>query len=353
MNQEQISKLESSIENMKNKTMRIYFLVQDTKGNAKASVRYIYQMAMSLKKSGYNAIILHEKPDYYGVTNWLGNNYMEELEHRSIEGTNLEVSPEDLIVIPELYGFIMDQIKKLPCGKVVLCQSYDYIFDTLQPGDSWTQFGFIKCITTSEKQKEWIINTMRNVSVDIIEPFISENFKKQELPPKTIINIHTREHRDTTNTIKAFYSRFPQYRWFTFRDLRGLSEEEFAERMKDSFASVWVDNISAYGTFPLESIKSGIPVIGVVPNMVPEWMNENNGIWINNQNILVDVIADFVQNWLEDNISSELYSEMDKTSESLKTNEDFERTVNEIFDNMVTKRLTSFTEQLNKLETIE
>ena len=353
MNQEQISKLESSIENMKNKTMRIYFLVQDTKGNAKASVRYIYQMAMSLKKSGYNAIILHEKPDYYGVTNWLGNNYMEELEHRSIEGTNLEVSPEDLIVIPELYGFIMDQIKKLPCGKVVLCQSYDYIFDTLQPGDSWAQFGFIKCITTSEKQKEWIINTMRNVSVDVIEPFISENFKKQEFPPKTIINIHTREHRDTTNTIKAFYSRFPQYRWFTFRDLRGLSEEEFAERMKDSFASVWVDNISAYGTFPLESIKSGIPVIGVVPNMVPEWMNENNGIWINNQNILVDVIADFVQNWLEDNISSELYSEMDKTSESLKTNEDFERTVNEIFDNMVTKRLTSFTEQLNKLETIE
>jgi len=82
-------------------------------------------------------------------------------------------------------------------------------------------------------------------------------------------------------------------------------------------------------------------------------MNENNGIWINNQNILVDVIADFVQNWLEDNISSELYLEMDKTSESLKTNEDFEGTVNEIFDNMVTKRLTSFTEQLNKLETIE
>ena len=353
MNQEQISKLERSIENMKNKNMRIYFLVQDTKGNVKASVRYIYQMALSLKNYGYNAIILHEKPDYFGVTNWLGENYMTELEHRSIEGTNLEVSPEDLIVIPEIYGFIMDQIKNLPCGKIVLCQSYDYIFDTLQPGDSWAQFGFIKCITTSEKQREWIKNTMRNISVDVIEPYISENFKKQELPPKTIINIHTREHRDTTNTIKAFYSRFPQYRWFTFRDLRGLSESEFADRMKDSFVSVWVDNISAYGTFPLESIKMGIPVIGVVPNMVPEWMNENNGIWINNQNILVDVIADYVQNWLEDNINSELYSEMEKTIESLKTEESFNNNVTEIFDKMITKRLVSFSEQLNKLETIE
>ena len=353
MNQEQISKLERSIENMKNKNMRIYFLVQDTKGNVKASVRYIYQMALSLKNYGYNAIILHEKPDYFGVTNWLGENYMTELEHRSIEGANLEVSPEDLIVIPEIYGFIMDQIKNLPCGKIVLCQSYDYIFDTLQPGDSWAQFGFIKCITTSEKQREWIKNTMRNISVDVIEPYISENFKKQELPPKTIINIHTREHRDTTNTIKAFYSRFPQYRWFTFRDLRGLSESEFADRMKDSFVSVWVDNISAYGTFPLESIKMGIPVIGVVPNMVPEWMNENNGIWINNQNILVDVIADYVQNWLEDNINSELYSEMEKTIESLKTEESFNNNVTEIFDKMITKRLVSFSEQLNKLETIE
>ena len=123
--------------------------------------------------------------------------------------------------------------------------------------------------------------------------------------------------------------------------------------MKESFVSVWVDNISAYGTFPLESIKMGIPVIGVVPNMIPEWMNENNGIWINNQNILVDVIADYVQNWLEDNINTELYSEMQKTMESLKSEEDFKNNVTQIFDDMITKRLISFSEQLNKLETIE
>ena len=353
MSQEQISKLENSIENMKNKSMRIYFLAQDTKGNVKASVRYIYQMAMSLKKSGYNAIILHEKPDYYGVSSWLGEPYMDELEHKSIEGANLEVSPEDLIVVPELYGFIMEQIKKLPCGKIVLSQSYDYIFDTLQPGDTWSQFGFLKCITTSEKQKEWIKTTMRNVSIDVIEPMISDCFEKQVLPPKTIINIHTREHRDTTNTIKAFYSRFPQYRWFTFRDLRGLSESDFAEKMKDSFVSVWSDPIAGYGTFPLESIKMNIPVIGVVPNMVPEWMNENNGIWINNPNMLVDVIADFVQNWLEDNINPELYNEMKITSEKLNNQNKFEENVNNIFGEMIETRLKTFSEQLTKLETIE
>jgi hypothetical protein len=353
MNQEQISKVERSIENMKNKTSRIYFLVQDTKGNAKASVSYIYKMAMSLKNAGYNPIILHEKPDYQGVSEWLGEDYMSELPHKPIEGSNLDISPEDLIIIPELYAFVMEQIKNLPCGKVVLCQSYDYIFETLQPGESWSQFGFLKCITTSEKQKEWIETVMRNVSVDVVEPLISDNFKKPEGLPKTIINIHTRDHRDTTNTIKAFYTRFPQYRWFTFRDLRGLSEEQFADRMKESFVSVWVDNNSGYGTFPLESIKMGIPVIGVVPNMVPSWMNENNGIWINNQNLLVDVIADYIQNWLEDNISPELHSEMEKTSNGLVDQENFDKTVVTTFENMISKRLESFTEQLNKLEIVE
>lgn len=353
MNQEQILRIEKSIKNMEERTSKIYFLVQDTKGNAKASVKHSYQMAMVLKKSGYNPVILHENSDYFGVSSWLGEEYMSELNHTSIDGGNLGVSPEDLIIIPEIFGFVMEQIKSLPCGKVVLCQAYDNIFETLQPGETWSQFGIYKCITTSNKQKEWIENIMRNVSFEVIEPLISDKFETQKLPPKTIINVHTREHRDTTNLIKAFYTRFPQYRWFTFRDLRGLSEEEFANRMEDGFVSVWVDTKAAYGTFPLESMKKGIPVIGVVPNLIPEWMNENNGIWINNQNILVDVIADFIQNWLEDNINPELATEMQKTVESLLTEEQFNEKVVTVFDKMITKRLETFKEQLNKLETVE
>ena len=353
MNQEQILKLEESIQKMRDKKSRIYFIVQDTKGNAKASIRYIYEMAMSLKNNGFNAIILHETPEYFGVTDWLGEEYMTNLDHKSIEGTNLEISPEDLIVIPEIYGFIMDQITKLPCGKIVLSQSYDYIFETLQPGQTWTQLGFHKCITTSEKQKDYISSTMRSVSVDVIEPTISEVFEKQEFPPKTIIGVHTRDHRDTVNLIKTFYTKFPQYRWITFRDLRGLSQVEFTNAMKESFASVWIDNISSFGTFPLESMKMGIPVIGLVPNITPEWMNEENGIWINNQNMIVDVIADFIQNWLEDNLNPKLYEEMDVTINKLSTKEKFESEVVELFAKMIDTRADSFEAQLSKLETTE
>jgi hypothetical protein len=353
MTQEQIQKIESSITNLKEKKSRIYLLVQDTKGNAKASISYIYHLGMALINQGYNVIMLHEKTDYTGVSGWLGSEFMEKIPHKAIEGQNLEVSPEDFIVIPELFGFVMSQITKLPCGKIVLCQSYDHMLETLQPGQTWNQLGFFKCITTSEKQKEYIENVMRNVSFDILTPFISDNFSISKYPAKPMIAIHSREQRDTANFIKTFYVKFPQYRWITFRDMRGLSEKEFANALKDCFLSIWIDETSAYGTFPLESMKSGIPVLGLVPNVVPQWMNEDNGLWINNKLQLIDFTSQFVQNWLEDNVSDTLYEGIKKTVSELPTKKDFYDKSVELFDDFIKTRLTSFEEQLNKLETTE
>ena len=353
MDQETLKKLEKSIENLKDKSARIYFIVQDSKGNAKASLSYIYRMALSLKRNGFNPIMLHEKPDYTGVESWLGEEFMTELPHKAIEGQNLEISPEDFIVVPELYGFIMPQLEKLPCAKIVLCQSYDYMLETLQPGQTWAQLGFFKCITTSELQKDYISNIMKGVTFDIIEPVISDKFKKQELPPKPIIAIHTRDHRDTLTLIKSFYLKFPQYRWVTFRDLRGLSEQEFANALQDCFLSVWIDPSGGFGTFPLESMKSGVPVIGKIPNLFPQWMSEDNGIWIREHNQIVDFISDFLQNWLEDNINEELFSEIEKTSSNYSDFNKFESNVVDTFGKYLNTRYESFTEQLNKLETTE
>ena len=352
MEQNKILKLEKSIENLKSKQSRIYLFVQDTKGNPKAAIRYIYDMGMALKKGGYNPIILHEKPDYAGVSEWLGEEYMT-LPHNPIEGKNLEISPEDFIIIPEIFGFIMEQVKDLPCAKIVLCQAYDHMMETLQPGFGWGNFGFHKCITTSEFQKDYISTVMRNVSIDILPPVISDKFEKSKFPQKPIVAVHSRDQRKTLNFIKTFYLRFPQYRWITFRDLRGLSEDDFSTFLKDCFLSVWIDETSGYGTFPLESMKCGVPVIGKVPSLFPHWMNEDNGLWLGEETKLCDFTADFIQNWLEDNIKPELYDKMDETVSTLISKEEFETNINNLFSDYITSRETSFVEQLNKLKTEE
>ena len=260
MDLEKIIKVENSIEKLKDKTARIYLLVQDTKGNPKASVKYIYDVAVALKNNNFNPIIIHETKDYEGVSSWLDESYME-LPHQPIDGQNLAISPEDVIIIPELYGHVMEQIKNLPCGKIVLCQAYDHMLETLAPGVSWSQLGVYKSITTSETQKAYIDEIMKGVSVDVIEPYISEIFTKKEKPSKPIISIHTRDQRDTAKIIKTFYLKYPQYRWITFRDMRGISQLDFSKFLKESFLSVWVDNESAFGTYPIESMASGTPLL--------------------------------------------------------------------------------------------
>ncbi len=89
MELEKIEKIESSIENLKNKNSRIYFLVQDTKGNPKASIKYIYDTAMTLKSNGFNPIIIHSSFIIYHLSFincqlWLEIEDVERIHNRSL-----------------------------------------------------------------------------------------------------------------------------------------------------------------------------------------------------------------------------------------------------------------------------
>ena len=100
-------------------------------------------------------------------------------------------------------------------------------------------------------------------------------------------------------------------------------------------------------------MKSNVPVIGLVPNILPSWITEDNGVWVNNKSQIVDVIADHLQSWLEDNITDEFYGKVKETVDSLQTKEDFNNKAVQLFNEYFTNRLNSFEEQLSKLQTIE
>jgi glycosyltransferase involved in cell wall biosynthesis len=194
---------------------------------------------------------------------------------------------------------------------------------------------------------------MKNTSIDVITPYIPQDFKKKEKPSKPIIAIHTREPRDTAKIIKTFYLRFPQYRWITFRDMRGIKQEDFAKFLQESYVSVWVDNESGFGTYPIESMVSGTPVIGRLPNLKPEWLMEENGIWTYEVNDLVEILANFTQNWLEDNISESLYQRMEETSKAYTDYSQFENETVKLFNEYFEVRSKMFSEQLEKINVTE
>jgi glycosyltransferase involved in cell wall biosynthesis len=196
--------------------------------------------------------------------------------------------------------------------------------------------------------KEYISKTMRGCSIDIIEPTIFQKFTESKFPSKPIVAVHSRDQRDSINFIKSFYVKFPQYRWISFKDMRGISQEEFANTLKDCMVSIWIDDVSSFGTFPIESMACKVPVIGKAPSLVPNWISENNGIWIQELTRLTDILADYIQNWLEDNISESLYLGGLETAKKYQDKEKFESTIESLFSGYMATRTENFKTELNK-----
>ena len=348
--EKQLSQLQSGLTKMENKESKIYFLTQDTEGRAIASVNLNYQYVKYLTEAGYDAYILYEKKEYKGVGEWLPKEYAE-LPHVNIESGDLKVGPQDFVIIPEIYGHILEQIKDMPCTKMVFCQAYDYILETLPPGFGWSNYGVTKCITTGEPQKERIASLFPNIECEVIPLSFPNYFKPSKKPKSPMVAVHTRDHRDTAKLIKEFYLKNPQFKWITFRDMRNVGREEFATILGESCVSVWVDRISGFGTFPLESMLSHSPVIGTLPILKASWVTQENGLWVMDESQIVDVLGNYIKNWLEGNIPNKLYEEMEKTVSVFS--EDKERdSVVSYFERISNEKITEFKNSINKLSPV-
>lgn len=322
--EEQIAQAKAVIEKLDNKDFSLYFFTLDTRGNPTAGIANIYEHVKVLNSLGYKAVILHERNDYklrgdengQGIAEWLGEEYAN-LPHASIEGQELNVTPSDFIIIPEIFSNIMDQVKGFPCKKIVFSQSYDYLLELLPIGKKWNiDYGFNDVITTSEKQARYLSSLFPSIRTHVVPVSIPTYFKPSDKPKLPIISILTKNQTDATKIAKSFYLQFPIYKWVTFKELRGLSREEFASALGKSCLAVWVDDQAGFGTFPIEAMESNTPVIGKMPNLIPEWMEQqdsegnfsikNNGIWTNTTLNIPELIATYLKVWLEDSVPSDL-----------------------------------------------
>tara|TARA_R110000782_G_scaffold65140_3_gene132672 strand:- start:2420 stop:3562 length:1143 start_codon:yes stop_codon:yes gene_type:complete len=371
--EQQKVQIQGVLENLKNKTFNLYFFTLDTKGNPTAGIANIYEHVKLLNELGYNANILHEKNDYKlradedgnGIAEWLGEEYAN-LPHLSIDGQQLNVGPADFIIIPEIFSNIMDQVKGFPCKKVVFSQSYDYLLELLPIGKRWNvDFGFNDVITTSVKQAQYLTNLFPSIKTHVVPVSIPSYFKASDKPKIPVIALHTRNQSDASKIAKAFYLQYPMYKWITFKELRGLPREQFAEELGKSCLAVWVDDMSGFGTFPVEAFECDTCVIGKIPNLIPEWMEDidqdgnhtikNNGIWTNTTVNIPELIASYLKVWLEDAVPNELTTGISE-SKNKYTSEKQKIEIEAVYGNMVSIRIAELNNMISsktEVETVE
>lgn len=347
-NNENIEKINTALGRLEDSKSIVYFLTYDTKNNARASVKYIYDLALTLNQNGITSKILVEDSTYLGVESWLGDRY-KELEVVSIKEDKVEINIDDTVVVPEYYTNTLQKLSNIKCIKVLLIQQREYIYENLPIGSRFSDFGFDKIITTTEQSKKYLMEYFPESLVFIIPPIIEDIFTPSLLTLKPYVAISVRDRSIQRKIISEFYLKFPQLRWITFRDMVQMSYEEFSNNLKECMVSLWVDDDSTFGTFPLESMKCNVPVIGKIPDTEPDWLNEN-GMWTYDGNKLIDILGTYILAWIEGvELTQEVKDKMKDTLLPYKK-DITENNILSVFNSFKNKRIETFKLTLDKLK---
>ena len=372
-----VDRIEKNIESLEKKDFTLFFFTIDSKNSPNATLAYEYEFAYTLSKMGYNVCMLYQLDNelsqrqvkklkarnsydpmdqqvFCGVGDWMGAEYAQ-LPHINITKRDVWSSaPADFLFIPEAFSSMMLQTKihKVPCKRYVLLHNFNYVTDSMPLGTQWSNFGIYDCIATTQLQADMIKEVFPYVKTSIVKPAIPDYFRKPVKPKELLVNVISKKQSDVNKLMKTFYWKYPVYKFVSFTDLRGKSREFYAEELKRSAITVWIDEDTSFGYGALEAMRCGNIVIGKLPENIQEWMlNEDgeirdNAIWFDNMRQLPDILADVIGSWMQDEVPEVIYKEMEETNK-LYTKKDFEKSLDELIEGMVEQRKVEFKTILN------
>jgi len=335
-----IENIQKEISKIDKKENKINFFVIDTKGVSSGSLEYIYNLALILKKEGYDVNMLHTEDEFVGVGAWLGEEYAN-LPHFNVNKGEIGTSPSDLLFIPEIFSQVMNQTKNLPCKRVAILQNYDYVVEQMPYAAQWGDFGIMEGITNSDYQAAELNEAFPYVKLKKVRPYISKIFGNTNAPKKMVVNVISKDQSDIKKIVKAFYWKYPFFRWVSFKELRNLSKEEFAKELRENAITIVVDETASFMYSAIEAMKSGSITMVKVPTTTVDWASDENGelpnccVWFNDYDTLHKQIASVVRSWITDKVPTILAEEAKKVYEPMteeNTKADILKYVTELLD---------------------
>jgi len=344
---DKIEKLKELLSNVEANNFNIYLYVPSIPENVYSmAVEEIYNICYFLRKNNYNAFLItgeDEKEPEYKIPPYLSDD-LRNVPHLSPKKDNINVAPTDVLIVPEFFVNVMHQIfdAKIQCERVVLCQSATYMLDSLPPNHTWAAWGFNTILTTSEQLKEFIQRNSRvNYNIETYKIGIPDYFKPNKIK-KPIIMYFSRNDSDIKRLSKIFFMKYPELSWVLFERMQGgeplITRQELAKKMGETPFLLWLDRDAGFGTLPLEAMKSGAVIVGMIPELEKDYLKvDNTSVWSNSLEVLAEQLGVVVKEWMVDNVPEIVYENMQKIS-SEYTVENHEKTLIQAFSNIFENR---------------
>lgn len=367
-------RISDAISEIERKESTMFFFVADSRNTPNSSMEYMYQLAKTVHDNGYKVCMLYQLDNEYteeeleeikskelpedvnrifvGVGEWLGEEYSS-LPHLNISKGTWSVAPSDFLFIPEAFSSLMFQTHQhhVPCKRIVVLQNFDYVTDMIPFGVEWANYGIRDVVSSTERQLSILKDSFPYVKGTVLPTYIPEYFRKPVKPKNLIVNIVAKNQKDVNRILKPFYWQYPSLRFVSFRDLRNFPRRRFAEMLQEGAITVWVDDSTPFGSSAVEAMRCGDIVIGKIPDNIPEWMGDDNGlkdngVWFTNVCDVPKILAEVISSWMNDDIPDELLQAMEKTND-LYTYEDWVSNVSNYIDVIVNDRINELKEVKN------
>ncbi len=164
----------------------------------------------------------------------------------------------------------------------------------------------------------------------------------------------SREDANIKRLSKIFFMKYPELSWILFERVQGaenfLTREQLAEKMGEIPVLLWLDKDAGFGTLPLEAMKSGAVVVGMIPEIEKNYTKtDDTAIWSNSLEILAEQLGVVIKEWMVDNIPSVVYENMEKITTNY-TVENHEKTLISAFSNIIEKRRTLIEQTIENIQ---
>lgn len=237
----------------------------------------------------------------------LGDKKIVFTDGTEVQCKNLNVSPEDFLIIPEGFPNVMEKTVQVSCKRIVLAQSWFYVLLAMSPGQKWQHFGIQDVISVSDAITQYLNSTMPGLNIKNFKQSISrKTFKpstkiSSKFPMVGFTGSRGAENKLKTHSIiKNFYAFYPHLKWIRFLELSNMDKEQFADSLSSCAFLLYTDDIAGFGTLPLEAMACGTHVVGWTPFGGKEYINEQNGFWTPNGDIFAtaELLGIAIDKWL-------------------------------------------------------
>jgi len=229
----------------------IYYLCPDYQ-QPSGGLRVIYRHVDLLNAAGMRASVLHHSDGF--SCRWF------EHSTRTLGAPSVQLTPDDILVVPEIYGPYLD---RLPTGPRLIAfnQNAYLTYDRVPAGQTVRYDRFEAALTVSEDSAEYLRFAFPGLRVAVATNAIDPNvfFPAQTPPGRRLALIPRKRPADADQVLRLLGDRL---RHWEVTAIAGASEAETAATLRSSAIFLAFGYQEGFGLPAAEAMASGCYVIG-------------------------------------------------------------------------------------------